>query len=155
MEYTKFKEILQPTIQILIEQSREFKEKFGKELLILSQTTDEELIAFENKHQLIIPLFYKDFLKEYNPSGLEIMFHSIYGLNEIERTLGYINFKLEEKNYLPILGDGGGNYFCIEENNETLFIADHENGFELIEFDSIARFFERLVEEKISNTLEN
>ena len=155
MNYLKFKTILTPAIEILLEQNKTFKEQTSKELFTFSNTTDEDLLTFEKKLGINIPVFYKAFLKEFNPMNFEIMFHGLYGLVEIDRMLSYLNFEFEGQKLLPIAGDGSGNYFCIEEGNETIFMADHENGFEIIEFTSIEDFFKGLVEEKVSHTNEN
>lgn len=152
MNYLKFKTILNPAIEILLEQNKTFKEQTGKEMFTFSNTTDEALAIFEKKSGISIPLFHKEFLKEFNPVDFEIMFHGLYGLVEIERILSYLNIAFEGKKLLPIAGNSSGNYFYIEEDNETIFMADHENHFELIEFNSIEHFFKGLVEEKISYT---
>ena len=76
---------------------------------------------FENYTQITIPTYYKIFIKNYNPNGLEIMFHGFYGLKELREQYDEIgNIENIYKNgFLPIIGDGSGNYYCIKGERKS------------------------------------
>ena len=128
MEYNKFKDLLQPAIEILVKQNDDFKQRFGKEIFTIQTVSEVELTKFEEKYKIKIPKFYREFLKEYNPSQLEIMFHGIFGLKEIGLASDYLRneISISDQSYIPIASDNCGNYFGTINNSQTIFICDHE-----------------------------
>jgi len=151
MEYQEFKALLQPALEILIKQNLEFEEQFGTGMFTLQTASEAELLNFEDRFNLSIPIFYKTFLKEFNPFRLEIMFHGIYGLKEMETALEHLREYSSVLNFLPIVSDNSGNYYGIFENDNTIYIADHEERYRITGYGSIKIFFEGLVNEKVKH----
>ena len=153
MDYVEFRNILNPALEILNRQSQDFKDKFGDAPFIIKPTSREFISAFEKRLDIKIPQFYKEFIVEFNPHGLEIMFHSLNGLEEIEGTLDFLrSHKVLNRDFVPISSDNSGNYYCVKENNDLIYFLDHERFFDIGNTQTIEDYFQNLVNEKISDS---
>ncbi|MGG3889852.1 SMI1/KNR4 family protein [Metabacillus fastidiosus] len=93
----------------------------------------EELEAFEQKHHMKFPKYYRDFLLKYNggypnPSIYKIsddegasVLNIFYGIgsmnNNLEKIFEFFDDILD-MGFVPIASDPGGNQICVEMNEE-------------------------------------
>ena len=152
MNYTNFKTLLSEFIEISKSKSKEYEKLIGEPLFTFNGAEEEEICEFEKYINLKIPKFYREFLKEYNPNGLQIMFRGILGLDEMKDFFDNIHAgkELIEKGFLPIVSDNSGNYYCIsseEEHFGDIYFANHESEYELEYHGKLDEFIKKLVEQ--------
>lgn len=154
MEYNDFLSVFEKVLVKLTNENEEFYSKFDEYLFVFRKAGEKEINEFENYVNLVIPHFYRNFIKDYNPKGLEIMFHQVHGIEEFKEIYDLVHYgeELFKSGYLPIISDGYGNYYCInakDEGEDILYFADHENEYELEVNGKLSDLLQKLVDQKL------
>jgi cell wall assembly regulator SMI1 len=97
-------------------------EKFSRDILSLNTSVKQgEILRFEEKYNLKLPLDYKTLINKYN--GISLYGVSVYGINEgnnsysLEECYSFEHYEVENKMPLyliPFSPDGGGNHYCFD-----------------------------------------
>jgi hypothetical protein len=94
--------------------------KFSHDILELqSQITDDRIVEFEKKYDLLLPNDFKIFISKFN--GLNLMGTEVYGFHDehaesIENVYAYEHFQVmvpQPKYLVPFSPDGRGNFYCL------------------------------------------
>ncbi len=100
-------------------------EKFPVDVLTLNNPAEKnEILAFEAKYQLILPLDYKILLTKYN--GIDLMGINIYGIKEdsgsysLEDCYLFEHYEVDNEmplHLIPFSPDGFGNHYCFDSSS--------------------------------------
>ena len=97
----------QRIVPFLIQKNLSYRAIFGKDLFSIKNASSEEITSVENSIHFKFPDYYKVFQMKFNPTGLQIMFVEILGLEELINTFNetYMVDELVKLGYMPIFID--------------------------------------------------
>lgn len=94
--------------------------KFSSDILTLNEPLKDKLKLnyFEDKHQIVLPKDFKEFLITHN--GIDLMGITVYGFDGKENLENVYEFEHNQvvmpqyKYIVPFSNDGGGNFYCFD-----------------------------------------
>ena len=143
----------QRIVPFLIQKNLSYRAIFGKDLFSIKNASSEEITSVENSIHFKFPDYYKVFQMKFNPTGLQIMFVEILGLEELINTFNetYMVDELVELGYMPIFIDNSGDLYCIKSKDESqdLFSVSHDSYLQINLHGKVNDYLKILIDTKL------